>query len=104
MVSVVSEVVSSIRVVKAFSREDFEIRRFEGESLEAVERSLAVRSLKSRVVPIVNIVTALGTCAVLWFGAQMAMSGHLAPGSLVVFVLYLGELYKSMHDTSQTTH
>jgi ABC-type multidrug transport system fused ATPase/permease subunit len=34
MISVVSEVVSSIRVVKAFSREDYEVRRFEGESLE----------------------------------------------------------------------
>ncbi|WP_109485169.1 ABC transporter ATP-binding protein [Occallatibacter savannae] len=102
MVSVVSEVVSSIRVVKAFSREDFEVRRFEGESLEAVEAALAARSLKARLVPIVNIVTAIGTCAVLWFGAQMAMSGHLAPGSLVVFVFYLGKMYKPMQDISKT--
>jgi len=102
MVSVVSEVVSSIRVVKAFSREDYEIRRFEGESLEAVEAALAARSLKARLVPIVNIVTAIGTCAVLWFGAQMAMSGQLAPGSLVVFVFYLGKMYKPMQDISKT--
>lgn len=102
MVSVVSEVVSSIRVVKAFSREDYEVRRFEGESLEAVEAALAARSLKARLVPIVNIVTAIGTCAVLWFGAQMAMSGHLAPGSLVVFVFYLGKMYKPMQDISKT--
>ena len=102
MVSVVSEVVSSIRVVKAFSREDYEVRRFEGESLEAVEAALAARSLKARLVPIVNIVTAIGTCAVLWFGAQMAMAGHLAPGSLVVFVFYLGKMYKPMQDISKT--
>lgn len=102
MVSVVSEVVSSMRVVKAFSREDYEIRRFEGESLEAVEAALAARSLKARLVPIVNIVTAIGTCAVLWFGAQMAMSGNLAPGSLVVFVFYLGKMYKPMQDISKT--
>ncbi|HEY2471764.1 MAG TPA: ABC transporter ATP-binding protein [Terracidiphilus sp.] len=102
MVSVVAEVVSSIRVVKAFSREDYEIRRFEGESLEAVEAALAARSLKARLVPIVNIVTAIGTCAVLWFGAQMAMEGRLAPGSLVVFVFYLGKMYKPMQDISKT--
>ena len=102
MISVVSEVVSSIRVVKAFSREDYEVRRFEGESLEAVEAALNARSLKARLVPIVNIVTAIGTCAVLWFGAQMAMSGHLAPGSLVVFVFYLGKMYKPMQDISKT--
>ena len=102
MVSVLSEVVSSIRVVKAFSREDYEVRRFEGESLEAVEAALAARSLKARLVPIVNIVTAVGTCAVLWFGAQMAMAGRLAPGSLVVFVFYLGKMYKPMQDISKT--
>lgn len=102
MVSLVSEVVSSIRVVKAFSREDYEVRRFEGESLEAVEAALAARSLKARLVPIVNIVTAIGTCAVLWFGAQMAVSGRLAPGSLVVFVFYLGKMYKPMQDISKT--
>ncbi|HEY1577763.1 MAG TPA: ABC transporter ATP-binding protein [Terracidiphilus sp.] len=102
MISVVSEVVSSIRVVKAFSREDYEVRRFEGESLEAVEAALAARSLKARLVPIVNIITAIGTCAVLWFGAQMAVSGQLAPGSLVVFVFYLGKMYKPMQDISKT--
>ena len=102
MVSVLSEVVSSIRVVKAFSREDYEVRRFEGESLEAVEAALAARSLKARLVPIVNIITAIGTCAVLWFGAQMAMAGHLAPGSLVVFIFYLGKMYKPMQDISKT--
>ena len=102
MISLVSEVVSSIRVVKAFSREDYEIRRFEGESIEAVEAALAARSLKARLVPIVNIVTAIGTCAVLWFGAQLAMSGRLAPGSMVVFVFYLGKMYKPMQDISKT--
>jgi len=102
MVSLLSEVVSSIRVVKAFSREDYEVRRFEGESLEAVEAAFAARSLKARLVPIVNIITAVGTCAVLWFGAQMAMTGRLAPGSLVVFVFYLGKMYKPMQDISKT--
>jgi subfamily B ATP-binding cassette protein MsbA len=32
----------------------------------------------------------------------MAMSGHLAPGSLVVFVFYLGKMYKPMQDISKT--
>src|SRR6266568_5679851 len=102
MVSVVQEVVTSIRVVKAFAREDYEIRRFEGESLEAVQAALAARSLKAKLVPLVNIITAVGTCAVLWFGAQMAMSGHLQPGSMVVFVFYLGKMYKPMQDISKT--
>lgn len=102
MVSVVEEVVSSMRVVKAFAREDYEIRRFEGESLEAVEAALRARSLKAKLVPLVNIITAIGTCAVLWFGARMAMAGTLQAGSMVVFVFYLGKMYKPMQEISKT--
>jgi subfamily B ATP-binding cassette protein MsbA len=102
MISVVEEVVTSMRVVKAFAREDYEIRRFEGESLEAVEAALRARALKAKLVPIVNIITAIGTCAVLWFGAKLAMEGHLTPGAMVVFVFYLGKMYKPMQEISKT--
>ena len=40
IVSVIQEVLSSIRVVKAFAREDYEQRRLEEESLEGVEIAL----------------------------------------------------------------
>jgi len=102
MVSVVEEVISSMRVVKAFAREDYEVHRFEGESLEAVDAALKARSLKAKLVPLVNIIVAAGTCAVLWFGAQMAMKGGLSPGSMVVFVFYLGKMYKPMQEISKT--
>ncbi|HXE08719.1 MAG TPA: ABC transporter ATP-binding protein [Acidobacteriaceae bacterium] len=102
MISLVEEVVTSMRVVKAFAREDYEIRRFVGESQDAVEAALHARALKARLVPIVNIVTAIGTCAVLWFGARMAMSGQLQIGSMVVFLSYLGKMYKPMQEISKT--
>ena len=102
LISVVEEVVTSMRVVKAFSREEYEIKRFEGESLEAVEAALKARALKAKLVPIVNIITAIGTCLVLWFGARLALEGDLAPGSMVVFVFYLGKMYKPMQEISKT--
>ena len=102
MVSVVEEVVTSMRVVKAFAREDYEVRRFEGESLEAVEAALTARSMKAKLVPLVDVITAVGTCAVLWYGAKMAMSGELSAGSLVVFITYLKNMYKPMQEISKT--
>jgi ATP-binding cassette, subfamily B, bacterial len=39
---------------------------------------------------------------VLWFGARMAMSGRLLPGSMVVFIFYLGKMYKPMQEISKT--
>ena len=34
----------------------------------------------------------------LWYGARLALRGALSAGSLVVFVLYLGKMYKPMRD------
>ena len=101
--SVVEEVLSSIRVVKAFAREDYEVKRLEEESLEGVELSLRARSLKAKLTPIVGIVVAVGTCLVLWFGARLALSGTLSAGVLVVFIMYLGKMYKPMQELSKMT-
>jgi ATP-binding cassette subfamily B protein len=102
MISILSEVITSMRVVKAFAREDYEIKRFEGESLEAVQAALSARRLKAKLVPIVNIMVAIGTCAVFWYGARLiTQGGSLTPGDLVVFLSYLGSMYKPMQDISK---
>jgi subfamily B ATP-binding cassette protein MsbA len=103
IVSVMQEVLSSIRVVKAFAREDYEQKRLEEESLEGVEIGLRARSLKAKLAPLVEVIIAVGTCLVLWFGARMVLSGALSAGSLVVFILYLGKMYKPMQQLSKMT-
>jgi len=103
ILSVIQEVFSSIRVVKAFAREDFEQRRLEEESLEGVEVALHARSLKARLTPLVEIIVAVGTSLVLWYGSKMALAGALSAGSLIVFIMYLGKMYKPMQELSKMT-
>ena len=103
IVSVIQEVLSSIRVVKAFAREDYEQRRLEEESLEGVEIALRARSLKAKLSPLVEIIVAVGTSLVLWFGGRMVLDGSLSPGSLILFILYLGKMYKPMQELSKMT-
>src|SRR5665213_2323048 len=59
--------------------------------------------LKAKLYPIVEIIVAIGTSLVLWFGARMVLDGTLSSGSLVVFILYLGKMYKPMQDLSKMT-
>ncbi len=103
IVSVMQEVLSSIRVVKAFAREDYEQKRLEEESLEGIEIALRARSLKAKLAPLVEVIVAAGTCLVLWFGARLVLTGALSAGSLVVFILYLGKMYKPMQQLSKMT-
>ncbi len=101
IVSIAQEVLSSIRVVKAFSREDYEQERFERQSLESVETALQARSLKAKLAPVVQIIVAVGTCLVLWYGTRLVLSGELSTGSLLVFLIYLGKMYKPMRELSK---
>jgi len=103
IVSAIQEVLTSIRVVKAFAREDYEQRRLEEESLESVEIALRARGLKAKLSPLVEIIVAIGTSLVLWFGARMVLQGDLSAGSLIVFILYLGKMYKPMQELSKMT-
>ncbi len=103
MLSLVEEVLTSIRVVKAFAREDYEQERFESESLENVEAGLQARSFKAKLAPVVEVIVAVGTCLVLWYGARLALADQLSTGTLIVFLLYLGMMYKPMRDLSKMT-
>ena len=101
LLSVVQEVLGSIRVVKAFAREGYEVQRLEGESLETVEAALKARAMKARLVPIVTLVTSAGVCAVLYFGGDSALQGGLTAGSIVLFLSYIAKMYKPMQDISK---
>src|SRR4029079_15890727 len=103
VVSVVAEVLNSIRVVKAFAREGYEEERLAQRSLENVETALRARSLKAKLAPVVQVIVAVGTCLVLWYGTNLVLTGQITTGSLLVFLLYLGKMYKPMRDLSKMT-
>jgi len=103
IVSRLQEVLSSIGVVKALAREDYEQRRLEEESVESVQIALRARSLKARLSPLVGLIVAVGTALVLWFGGKLVLAGSLSAGSLIVFIWYLGKMYKPMQDFAKMT-
>ena len=58
---------------------------------------------RARGVTLVELIVAGGTCLVLWFGSRMVMDGALSVGSLIVFIMYLGKMYKPMQALSKMT-
>jgi ATP-binding cassette subfamily B protein len=101
LLSVAQEALTSIRVVKAFAREDYEQERFDSESLANVEAGLQARSVKAKLAPVVQIIVAAGTCLVLGYGARLVLARKLTVGQLIMFLMYLGNMYKPMRDLSK---
>jgi subfamily B ATP-binding cassette protein MsbA len=101
LASVAQESISSARIVKAFAGEKIEEKRLDTESQAIVDLSLRARSLKARLGPQVDVLVAIGTCVVLWFGVRLVLDNRLTTGALLVFVLYLDKMYKPMKDLSK---
>jgi ATP-binding cassette subfamily B protein len=104
LLSGVAEALSSIQVIQAFAREDYEQRRFNSDSRQSVQAALEARSMKAKLSPIVDVIAAVGTCLVLGYGARLVMAGRLDTGELIVFLLYLGKTYKPMRDLTKLTN
>jgi ABC-type multidrug transport system fused ATPase/permease subunit len=103
LVSIVQEGLGAIRVVKAFAQGGFERERLSAKSLESLQAALYARRVRSLVGPVVTGMVALGTAAVLWFGSHLVLSNVMTAGSLVVFLTYLGKLYRPIQELARAS-
>lgn len=86
--SVLQESVSSARVVKSFVREDYEIARFGKENLDNFYANMKNVRLNAILTPVIELVAAVGVTAILWFGGNSVIDGHITAGALVAFLTY----------------
>ena len=90
--TILEEVLSGIRIVKSFVREDYESARFGSQ----VRRTLDVVLRRARImaifVPTITFATFAAAAAVLWYGGSQVIRGTMSPGDLIAFVLYAGLL------------
>ena len=98
---VVHEALGALRVVKAFSREDLEERRFVERSSESVDARVRLGTAEGLFGILVNTTTAAGTAAVLFLGVRGVQSGRLTLGELLMVVTYLTQLYAPLRTISR---
>ncbi len=104
IVATVQQGLESVRVVKAFERQDLEQEHLKEVSEETVEAALKARRIKSLLSPVVTITVALCTAIVLWRGAALALAGTMTAGALTVFLSYLNKFFKPVQDLAKMTN
>ena len=104
IVAVAEEGLQSIRVVKAFDREDLQERQLAEAGQQAVDAALNARKVKSVVSPIVAVVVAACTALVLWRGSALILAGAMTAGTLTVFISYLASFFKPVQDLAKLTN
>ena len=99
--SVVQEVLSSVRVVKAFGQEDREHGRFVRHSNQRLLEQIRLTFFQGGFDIVVGLTLAVGTAAALFVGALHVRNGALTLGELLVVMAYLAQLYEPLKTLSK---
>jgi ATP-binding cassette subfamily B protein len=99
--AVVQEVLSVLRVVKAFGQEDRECDRFVRHSRAGMRARLRLLFAEGVYGLVIRMTTALGMAAVLFIGVRHVQAGELTLGELVLVLGYLAQLYDPLKTISR---
>jgi ATP-binding cassette subfamily B protein len=97
---IVHEVLSALRVVKAFGREEYEQKRFVGLSSTGMGMRIRLAFVESTVNLLSHVITAIGAALVLYLGVRSVLAGHLTLGELLMVITYLTQLYGPLNAIS----
>ncbi len=99
--SVVQEVLTALRVVRAFGQEHREEERFVKHSVASVWARIRAAITEGAFSISVGLTLAVGTALVLFFGAKHVQAGLLTLGELLLVMSYLGQLYQPLQSIGQ---
>lgn len=86
--SVLQEAISSVRVIKSFVREDYEIERFKVQNMLNFRAQMKNTQIMAMLTPSVEFLAALGVTGIVWYGGYEVVNGTLTAGALIAFLTY----------------
>ena len=86
------ESMTGIKVVKAFSRQEYEDRNFSNKARQLAGENLSAVRVQAANNPLMNFLFTAVIALILWFGAQEIIRGRFTAGELTQFILYLAML------------
>jgi ATP-binding cassette, subfamily B, bacterial MsbA len=91
--SFIQEIISGIKIVKAFAMEPREKQRFEDENSRLASISVKQTVIDEMSSPIMEFIGALGIGIVVWYGGKQVIEGNSTPGTFFSFMTALIMLY-----------
>jgi ATP-binding cassette subfamily B protein len=103
MLAQAQEGLSSIRMVHAFGREEFEVRQFQQQARQSLQANLRLTLTNVNSALVISTLMVVGTAAMYYVGTLHVLAGRLTLGSLLVFSAYLLMLYQPLESLTYTT-
>src|SRR5216110_6586 len=96
------EGLSSIRMVHAFGREEFEVRQFQQQARQSLQANLRLTLTNVNSALVISTLMVVGTAVMYYVGTLHVLAGMLSLGSLLVFSAYLLMLYQPLESLTYT--
>jgi len=90
--TILEESLTGVSVVKAFSRQKEESRKFSSGATTLYNEQIGVAREMAFNVPLMVFLMTLPTALIIWYGGHQVMNGNLTIGSVTQFILYVGML------------
>jgi len=100
--TLLQELFSGVRVVKAFAMENSEARTFRGHNDKLVR--IAIKGMLYSAVssPVMELIGAIGMGVVIWYGGSQVIAGNSTPGTFFSFLTALMMLYEPFKRISKS--
>lgn len=92
----IQEVLTNVRVIKSFVREDYEKQRFAASNEELKQSSLSAFKVVILNMPIMMFLMNATTLGVVWFGGRQILAGTMPVGDLTAFTTYIVQILMSL--------
>lgn len=93
---VLRENLTGIRVIRAFNRQDYEVKRFEKVNDDFTQNAIKVNKIIATLMPLLMLILNLTSVAILWFGSKRVDTGVMEVGNLMAFLQYVMQIMFSL--------
>ncbi|PZO33227.1 MAG: protein tyrosine phosphatase, partial [Shackletoniella antarctica] len=98
-----AESLAAIKLVQALSLENAFAAVFAEQNHRSLSDVVETKRLAAHLERTVDVVIAMGTALVLWFGARLVIQDALSPGDVLVFLSYLKNAFKPVQNFAKYT-
>ena len=98
-----AEAISAIRTVQALSLEKMFGSQFARHNNRSQKEAVKAKRLEARLERSVDVLTAVGSALVLWYGVRLVLQGALTAGELLVFLAYLKSSFRPIQSYAKYT-
>lgn len=88
-IAALEETISGIRIVKSFTQEKYEEKRFKEHIEKTFTTTMDRARLRAAFIPLVTLLGFTAVTGIMWVGGQFVLNQTLTPGELVAFLLYM---------------